>query len=357
MEHNLVSYRSNLLLSPLYTASPGFLPSLGWHSEKTGHALVIKKTGENAVASVVGRVQERRLDCGPIGNFQKGRYGGLQTAKFHLLLGKPTGTPFADDFEKALTTFNKIQTDIASTQNRVNFLVVDGHDKHLRFTRNVFDKREDDVNGQCAFLRRAPSLSFCETDNVSDSGIDSETENWPVPSDLRADLDDIKKTYRAVPLPVFAKDMFIEITDVNDTVKGVLVEVHFEFHHYCIKSKNQDSFNATIQQIIVLQPGAPRPTTAYKCKNVRDGPVRLMPAPVPVGVDQTAKISEHASSSSLIQPPGETPSVEGQSDDVNGNRTVPSSSTSPCGSIENRTNDQDGIHAAEATQSSQSTKG
>ena len=145
MEHDLVSYRSDLLLSPLYTASPGFLPSLGWHAEKTGHALVIKKTGENTVASVVGQVQERRLDCGPAGNFQKGRYGGLETAKFHLLLGKPMGTPFTDDFDKTLATFNKIQTDIASTQNHVNFLIVDGRDKQLRFTRNAFNKREDDT--------------------------------------------------------------------------------------------------------------------------------------------------------------------------------------------------------------------
>ena len=113
---------------------------------------MIKKTGENAVASVVSRVQERRLDCGPIGNFQKGRYGGLQTAKFHLLLGKPTRTPFVDDFEKALTTFNKIQIDIASTQNRVNFLIVDGREKHLHFTRNMFDKREDEINGPYVFL-------------------------------------------------------------------------------------------------------------------------------------------------------------------------------------------------------------
>ena len=113
---------------------------------------MIKKTGENAVASVVSWVQERRLDCGPIGNFQKGRYGGLQTAKFHLLLGKPTRTLFVDDFEKALTTFNKIQIDIASTQNRVNFLIVDGRKKHLHFTHNMFDKREDEINGPYVFL-------------------------------------------------------------------------------------------------------------------------------------------------------------------------------------------------------------
>lgn len=175
--------------------------------------------------------------------------------------------------------------------------------------------------------------------------------------DLRADLDDIKKTHRAVPLPVFTKDMFVEITDVNNTIKGVLVEVRFEFHHYCIRSKNQDSFNATIQQILVLQPGAPQPTTSYKRKNIRDGPVWLKLAPGPADVNPAANISEHASSLSLIQPPCETPNVEERLDDVIRNGLIPSTGTSASGTIGNHTSEQDSIQAGEATQSSQSTRG
>ena len=47
MEHNLPLYRYNLLLSSC-ASSPNFLPSIKWHIEKNGHALILKKTGENA---------------------------------------------------------------------------------------------------------------------------------------------------------------------------------------------------------------------------------------------------------------------------------------------------------------------
>ena len=109
--------------------------------------------------------------------------------------------------------------------------------------------------------------------------IDAETENWPVPLDLRTDLDNIKNAYQAIPMPVFVKDKFVELADVEETITGALVEIHFEFRHYHIKSKEQDSFNATVQQILVLQPGTIRPSTPYKRKSVREGPIRSRPSP------------------------------------------------------------------------------
>ena len=55
------------------------------------------------------------------------------------------------------------------------------------------------------------------------------------------------------------------------------MELHFELRHYRIRTRGFDSFNASIEQIIVLRPGQPRPTTVYKRKNPRDGPVRMNP--------------------------------------------------------------------------------
>lgn len=148
-------------------------------------------------------------------------------------------------------------------------------------------------------------------------------------ADLRTDLDGIKKTYRAVPLPVFARDRFIEAVNINETIKGALVELHFEFHHYCIKSKNQDSFNATIQQILVLQPGAPRPTTAYKRKNFRDGPVQLKLVLELATLDPVAGpgvlITQPflaSSSSDTTQPPHVTADDIEQHGNVNGDSTA-----------------------------------
>ena len=147
MEHDLPAYRSNVLQYPSYCAFPGFLSSLGWRTEKSGDVMVNKTSNENAVMTVIGRISERRLDCGPTGNFVKGKFGGLETAKFHCLLDKPVGTPFADDFDKGVANLEKAQGNIASTRNRNHFILVNGQEKKLRFTRHVFEKRERTLQG------------------------------------------------------------------------------------------------------------------------------------------------------------------------------------------------------------------
>ena len=152
MEHDLPLYRSELLLSDSYAAIPGFLPTLRWHPDKFGVVLA-RETGDIAIVSVVGRVLEKKLDCGPQGNFfHKGRYGGLETAKFRLYLGKPTDTPFEEDFDKTIAGLRKVQDGIASTLKHLNLIEVDGQDTHLRFTRNVFEERECILIGMCSYF-------------------------------------------------------------------------------------------------------------------------------------------------------------------------------------------------------------
>ena len=111
--------------------------------------------------------------------------------------------------------------------------------------------------------------------------IDEETARWPVPPQLRDELNKIKFEYRAVPLPIYVNGRFVEPADVNNTIKGALVELHFELHHFAIRKVMQDSFNATIEQIIVLRPGEACPMTVYKRKNPRDGPIRVKPTILP----------------------------------------------------------------------------
>ena len=91
---------------------------------------------------------------------------------------------------------------------------------------------------------------------------------------LRPDLDKVKFSYQACPLPVYVGDHFIKPQDVQGVLQGALVEVSFELQHFCIKKKNEDSFNASVQQVVILQPGEACPTNAFKRCNVFDGPVR-----------------------------------------------------------------------------------
>ena len=72
---------------------------------------------------------------------------------------------------------------------------------------------------------------------------------------------------------------FVEPIDVNDTIRGALVEVHFELHHFFITTNSYDSFNVSIEQILILQPGQAPPNTPYKHKHVHNGPILLNPTP------------------------------------------------------------------------------
>ena len=83
--------------------------------------------------------------------------------------------------------------------------------------------------------------------------------------------------FQACPLPIYVGDRFIKPEKVHEMLKGALVEVSFELRHYCIQKKHEDSFNALVQQVLILQPGKARPCNAFKRRNVFDGPVRPCP--------------------------------------------------------------------------------
>ena len=136
------------------------------------------------------------------------------------------------------------------------------------------------------FLMTQCTDHFPEDGEINDA-VDEETEHWPVLPRLREELNKIKFEYYAVPLAVYADDNFIEPALVNNAIRGALVELHFELHHFAIRKAAQDSFNASIEQIIILRPGEARPMTVYKRKNPRDGPIlvkpTVFPAPKPLG--------------------------------------------------------------------------
>jgi hypothetical protein len=111
--------------------------------------------------------------------------------------------------------------------------------------------------------------------------MDATTANWPVPDDMKEDLEAIMGSHKVQPLPVYKDDKYVTPTEVNATLPNALVEVHFRLRHYKIFRKGAekciDSFSGLIEQIVVLKPGSPRPLTGYKRKNLLDGPFRPKP--------------------------------------------------------------------------------
>lgn len=151
MQHNLEHYHSQLLLARFYAAHPLYVQATKWRSERSGHVLVDTSTSGHAVASVVGRVLEHRLDCGPSGSYLNRGVGSLVGAKYQFIIGKPDKTPFAADYDKVIQHLEKLQSTTASSESRRNLIVVDGQSRNIRFTRNVFEKRVSVMGTVCDF--------------------------------------------------------------------------------------------------------------------------------------------------------------------------------------------------------------
>lgn len=150
MVQNLETLRSHLMLMATYAASPGFLNAIGWQVENLGHVVVNKESNEDSVITVVGKMSDFCLLVGPQGNFSSDEFGDLSTAKYLFHLEKAKNTPFEEDFEKALQNFEKVQSQVAGSANRVNFIASDAQSRMLRFMRNVFEKRVS----ACSFSSR-----------------------------------------------------------------------------------------------------------------------------------------------------------------------------------------------------------
>ena len=77
---------------------------------------------------------------------------------------------------------------------------------------------------------------------------------------------------------MFVEKRLIPPNDICNILAGALFNLHFELYHYSIRSKDIDSFNAKIEQLMVLQPGKTQPDTIYKCSMAKEGPIRMNPA-------------------------------------------------------------------------------
>ena len=59
----------------------------------------------------------------------------------------------------------------------------------------------------------------------------------PLSSPLCEAILTLKYEYRTTPLHVYVNDKFIEPADVDETMQGPLIEVHFELHRFFIPQR------------------------------------------------------------------------------------------------------------------------
>jgi len=92
--------------------------------------------------------------------------------------------------------------------------------------------------------------------------MDDETRNWPIADEFITEFDGIKYNYQAVPLPVYHDGHLVEPSHTNAIMNGAMVEVELAIHHWRIQ--DFDSFQASVEKIVILHPGATHHTSAYK---------------------------------------------------------------------------------------------
>ncbi|KAF8834115.1 hypothetical protein BDN67DRAFT_976212 [Paxillus ammoniavirescens] len=130
-----------------------------------------------------------------------------------------------------------------------------------------------------------PDSSKNVQSSCDEEQMDDETQNWKVDPSFQDAVDAIKPSYIVAPLRAYqgkTGDEFIEPTKTTETIRKVLLQVHFSVHHTFLGNQKppHDTFRANIEQIIVLRKGA-MSTSAYHSNDPRLGPVKLThPSPV-----------------------------------------------------------------------------
>jgi hypothetical protein len=92
--------------------------------------------------------------------------------------------------------------------------------------------------------------------------MDEETHNWPIPDQFVTEFDMLKYSYQATPLPLFHDRHLVEPSMANEVMNGAMVEAHFRIHQWHIQQF--DSFQATVEGILILRPAPRHHTSAYK---------------------------------------------------------------------------------------------
>ncbi|KAG1850843.1 hypothetical protein DFJ58DRAFT_729134 [Suillus subalutaceus] len=116
----------------------------------------------------------------------------------------------------------------------------------LRIVTNVFEPRKLPVpdSPHSRQLSNAPVM-------------DDTTENWPVPTVYEDEFAHVKYSHHVLPLPVFEDEKPVAPLDINRTLEGALVEVHFLIQHWHLGG--YDTFQAKADGINILKHSASVP--------------------------------------------------------------------------------------------------
>ena len=143
---------------------------------------------------------------------------------------------------------------------------------------------------------------------------------WPAPPEYHDTLASLEDTHTIVPLMAYnKKETQILPEELSFILKGVLIELTFTLHHYCIKNTMQDydTYTGTIEQIIILDCAPPKKISPYHNGN---GLVHIQPSNVPSQAEQAAAVCMFTwSRPTLREPP---PAMQTAGSSINVSATV-----------------------------------
>jgi hypothetical protein len=122
--------------------------------------------------------------------------------------------------------------------------------------------------------------------------MDKETEEWPMPAKHKAEFESMKFENVVCPLRVYRDNVFVEPGEVNEALMDAMVEVYFTIRHFYMREKQFDTFQADIQQIKIIKPGASIVTSGFKWRNARDGPLEIIKTAGTTAKDKEERRSE-----------------------------------------------------------------
>ncbi|KAJ6559258.1 hypothetical protein DFH09DRAFT_1430818 [Mycena vulgaris] len=274
---NLDQVRTSLLDSDQYLSSPTVVAKHGWKRRDGGHIVCVNNGDANGlklgVFVSVGRVVDDRLDVTGLGSWRDAwAKTTMDKAKFQFLIEKPTGTPFAADWDLGMRAAEKVQMGICDGKRARNWIVKD------------------------------PTGDILQGYN---------TEGWPLPdgNNMRARFNTLVQTFSLRPLRVIdVNDHVIPPQDILEALRGSLVVCSYMMKHWEMKDAQgipYNSFTANCVQIVVLQYGRPDEHAAVGWA----GGLGYVPppinrernnAPAPVGATSTG-------SGAQVRPPGGDP--------------------------------------------------
>lgn len=144
---DLPALHKKLFTSSAYVANPAFSTRVGWKRHGSGHMLVLKDTGTDAISIVVGEIIDDRCFCGPLANYNDKFPKPLKDTKNTFVLSHPRMAGFGKDFDLFHQTVIAIQSNITSTKDDQFFVAPTLQDSTAHFAAPAWEKRV------CVFLQ------------------------------------------------------------------------------------------------------------------------------------------------------------------------------------------------------------